>query len=63
MLPAGSCRNGGTMLKHCLLWFALSATGAAQTLQLDSGLVTDAIDVVDDGGTLWPGEACADLDR
>ena len=28
------------MLKHCLLWLALSATGAAQTLQLDSGLVT-----------------------
>ena len=28
------------MFKHCLLWLALTATGAAQTLQLDSGLVT-----------------------
>src|SRR6185503_13719432 len=31
---------GGMMLKHCLLWLALSATGLAQTLQLESGLVT-----------------------
>ncbi len=28
------------MLKHCWLWLALSATGLAQTLQLESGLVT-----------------------
>jgi hypothetical protein len=28
------------MFKHCLLWIALSATGLAQTLQLESGLVT-----------------------
>ena len=28
------------MLKHSLLWLALSATGLAQTLQLESGLVT-----------------------
>lgn len=28
------------MLKHCLLWLALSAAGSAQTLQLESGLVT-----------------------
>jgi hypothetical protein len=28
------------MLKQCLLWLAFSATGLAQTLQLDSGLVT-----------------------
>jgi len=28
------------MLKHYLLWLALSATGLAQTLQLESGLVT-----------------------
>ena len=41
MLPAGSSvKNGGMMLKHFWLWLALSATGAAQTLQLDSGLVT-----------------------
>src|SRR4030095_15569673 len=28
------------MLKQCLLWLAFSATGLAQTLQLESGLVT-----------------------
>ncbi|HEU0006831.1 MAG TPA: beta-galactosidase trimerization domain-containing protein [Terriglobia bacterium] len=28
------------MFKHCLLWLVLSATGLAQTLQLESGLVT-----------------------
>lgn len=28
------------MLKHCLLWLALSATGFAQTLEIESGLVT-----------------------
>src|SRR5262245_41227803 len=28
------------MFKHCLLWLALSATGSAQTLQLESRLVT-----------------------
>src|SRR5512145_3021791 len=28
------------MLKHCLLSLALSATGLAQTLRLESGLVT-----------------------
>ena len=28
------------MFKQCLLWLALSATGLAQTLQLESGLVT-----------------------
>src|SRR5262245_33973198 len=32
--------TGETMLKHCLLWLALSATGSAQTLQLESRLVT-----------------------
>jgi hypothetical protein len=39
MLPAGKLSKRG-MLNHCLLWLALSVTGAAQTLQLDSGLVT-----------------------
>lgn len=28
------------MLKHCLLWLALSATSLAQTLEIESGLVT-----------------------
>jgi hypothetical protein len=28
------------MVKHCLLWLALTATGLAQTLQLESALVT-----------------------
>src|SRR5262249_40035420 len=39
------CTGNGTQtrgmrLKHCFLWLALSPTGLAQTLQIDTGLVT-----------------------